>query len=255
MTIMIDKPASSVKLVLEELGKRLLQRDSSGGRLLWPDERTQLNYTGASNEVLMRRTIDFVELMHAQLPCLASGRWRGLDYGVGWGRIASLMSAFGDASQLDCADAWPKSLTLARECGLMNKMIHTSPALAQDSLASDAYDFVYSYSILTHLPAAHIINNMSHLVESLKVGGKVVFTLREERFLGFLERSGKLRAVDDRIADEGYWFGNAQSDDYGDTVVTEKWVDKHLGHLGELRTLGVIASEPFQVIWTLTKCA
>lgn len=253
MTSKDQNPVSPATRALEELGMKLLQRSSGSEGPLWPDERTQLNYTGASNEVLMRRTIDFVELMHAQLPCLASGRWHGLDYGVGWGRIASLMTAFGDASQLDCADAWQKSLALARECGLKNRMIHTPAVLAPDSLASNSYDFVYSYSILTHLPAAHIINNVACLVESLKVGGKVVFTLREERFLGFLERSGKLNVVDDRLADEGYWFGNAQSDDYGDTVVTEEWVHTHLGRLGSIKALGVIGSEPFQAVWTLTR--
>src|SRR5690606_18328879 len=118
--------------------------------------------------------------------CLAEGRWRGLDYGVGWGRIASLMTAFGAASQLDCADAWEKSLTLARECGLENRMILTPPILDEGSLPRDAYDFIYSYSILTHLPAPHIRNNVSRLVDSLKAGGKLVFTLREERFLRFL---------------------------------------------------------------------
>lgn len=250
-----EESSNRVALALEEAGERLLDRTHGGAGIRWPDERIQLNYTGASNDVLMRRTIDFVLLLHGQLPSLGTGDWRGLDYGVGWGRIASLMTAFGDAAQLDCADAWEKSINLARDCGLKNRMIHTPPVLAPMSLANDSYDFVYSYSIMTHLPDTHIVNNVARLMDSLKAGGRLVFTLREERFLDFLKRSGKLDAVVDRLANDGYWFGNAQSDDYGDTVVTADWAHAYLGSLGSLESLGTLKSEPFQVVWTLTKRA
>jgi hypothetical protein len=115
------------------------------------------------------------------------------------------------------------------------------------------YDFIYSYSIFTHLPEAHIINNATVLIDALKPGGKLIFTLRESKFIEFLQRSNKFKSVDDRLASDGYWFGNAQNNDYGDSVVTIDWIERNLGRLGNISLLGVVNSEPFQSIVVITK--
>lgn len=241
------------KADLELFGQRLLEPAGPTQTLRWPDIKTQLNYTGASGPELLRRTVDFVEAMRQNVPALATGNWRGLDYGVGWGRIASLMAYFGSAQSLDCADAWHKSLDLARSCGLQNEMKLVPALLGPGDLPDNTYDFIYSYSIFTHLPDTHIINNVAVLVDALKPGGALVFTLREPKFIGFLERSNKLSPVDDRLAKDGYWFGNAQSKDYGDTIVSPEWIAQHLGGLGQISTLGVIKSEPFQALMKIIK--
>lgn len=238
---------------LELLGSCLLERSGPETELHWPDERMQLNYTGAHGEELMRRTIDFVEFLQGHVPALYSGTWRGLDYGVGWGRIASVMSHFGPAENLDCADAWQKSLDLAGDCGLKNKLLLVSALLNENELSNEKYDFIYSYSIFTHLPPDHIVNNVRVLLSAIKPGGKLVFTVREPKFIEFLTRSGKLNPVVDRLAADGHWFGNAQSGDYGDTVVTSEWLQRHLGGLGVMSLLGVLKSEPFQSVVMITK--
>lgn len=243
----------ATRIGLELFGSRLLDSTSSGNDVRWPEERMQLNYTGASGSELMRRTIDFVELLARNISTLASADLRGLDYGVGWGRIASLMGYFGSAISLDCADAWQKSLDLARQCGLRNEMKLVSAYLQAGEVPADTYDFIYSYSIFTHLPETHIVNNAAMLVDALKPGGKLVLTLRESKFIEFLQRSNKLKPVDDRLSSEGYWFGNAQSDDYGDSVVTSNWIEKNLGALGKVSLLGVAKSEPFQSIVVIEK--
>lgn len=235
---------------LQSFGAKLLSSDTG---VRWPDERTQLNYTGASGAELMRRTVDFVELLSRTVSNLGTAGWRGLDYGVGWGRIASVIGFFGSAQSLDCADAWQKSLDLASECGLQNEMKLVSAFLRRDEVPDNTYDFIYSYSIFTHLPDTHIVNNVAILVDALKPGGKLVFTLREPKFIEFLQRSKKFITVDDRMSTDGYWFGNGQSDDYGDSVVTNEWITKNLGHLGNVSFRGVVSSEPFQPVIVITK--
>jgi SAM-dependent methyltransferase len=239
---------------LETLGQALLAGSLPAGPR-WPDERTQLNYTGASGENLMKRTTDFAKILAANVPALLGRNWRGLDYGVGWGRIASVMTHFGDAMALDCVDAWAKSLELARACGLRNRMMETPALLGPTELGEGAYDFIYSYSIFTHLPKNLFINNLEVLFRALKPGGRLVFTVREPKFMEFLTRSGKVNPVEDRLAEDGYWFGNAQSADYGDTITSDAWLRTHVGHLGEITPLGVAGSEPFQSILMLTKPA
>lgn len=244
---------SALRRDLESFGAGVLAAGTDSDLPHWPEERTQLNYTGASGSELMRRTVDFVEFLGREVPQLSTGNWRGLDYGVGWGRIASLMRFFGSASNLDCADAWQKSIDLARGCGLQNQFKLFPPRLTGGELTSAEYDLIYSYSIFTHLPETHIVDNITHLMTGLKRGGKLVFTLRQSRFIEFLKRSNKFATDIDRLDSDGYWFGNSQTADYGDTVVTDEWITRNLGSLGEIRTLGPLATEPFQSMTVLTK--
>lgn len=242
-----------VRREIESFGRQLLETAPGKGNAHWPEERMQLNYTGASGAELMRRTIDFVDFLGREVPALSSGRWCGLDYGVGWGRIASVMRYFGPAENLDCADAWQKSLDFARQCGLANQMKLLPARLAGGELPCATYDLIYSYSIFTHLPDTHIVSNLTHLMSALKSNGKLVFTLRQPKFIDFLRRSNKFVTADDRVDTDGYWFGNCQSPDYGDTLVTDAWIERNLGHLGNITRHGPLATEPFQAVTVLTK--
>jgi SAM-dependent methyltransferase len=240
-------PEGTMKCELEDWSESLLS-DAAGHQVRWPDETTQLNYTGASGVELMRRTLDFVDIVRKHVPIIESGAWRGLDYGVGWGRIASVMGFFGGTENLDCADAWPKSLELARRCGLRNSLFEVPARLEATDLPAEEYDLIYSYSIFTHLPEAHFVANLKCLYGALKPGGKLIVTVREPKFMDFLKRSGKYRPADDRLDSDGFWFGNAQSTDYGDTIVTSDWIRQNFKGLGSMVSLGVAKTEPFQLL-------
>lgn len=239
---------------LMKFGEELLTRSGDSNAVHWPDETTQRNYTGSSGQNLMQRTVDFVWVLQSKVPALDRAGWRGLDYGVGWGRIASLLRHFGSGAALDCVDAWGESIKLARGSGLDNRMAQVSAMLAPAELPDRGYDFIYAYSIFTHLPAENIVNNLTVLLDVLKPGGKIVFTVREVKFLDYLKTSGaQVNPSTDALDSEGYWFGNAQNSQYGDTVTTAEWISKHLGKLGSISTLGFIDSEPFQTIMVISK--
>jgi hypothetical protein len=239
---------------LMRFGEELLARVGDSHEAHWPDETTQRNYTGSSGQNLMQRTVDFVWVLQSQVPVLDRAGWRGLDYGVGWGRIASLLRHFGNGAALDCVDAWRESIRLARDSCLDNRMTLVSPMLAPSELPDRGYDFIYAYSIFTHLPADNVVNNLTVLYDALKPGGKIVFTVREIKFLDYLKTNGaQVNASIDDLDSEGYWFGNAQNSQYGDTITTTGWISKHLGKLGPIAMLGFIDSEPFQTIMVISK--
>lgn len=226
---------------LMRFGEELLTRAGDTHEVHWPDETTQRNYTGSSGQNLMQRTVDFVWVLQSQIPALDRAGWRGLDYGVGWGRIASLLRYFGGGAALDCVDAWEESIRLARDSGLDNRMTQVSAMLVPAELPDRGYDLIYAYSIFTHLPAENIVNNLTVLFDALRPGGKIVFTVREVKFLDYLKTNGaQVKTSVDALDSEGYWFGNAQSSQYGDTVATAEWISKHLGKLGSISTLGFI---------------
>lgn len=254
MSSRIDIVRDDVYRKLEQFGRTLLNCPADSSQVHWPDEATQRNYTGSSGDNLMQRTVDFAWVLQNKAAALNQERWRGLDYGVGWGRIASLLRCFGNGAALDCVDAWGESLKLARGCGLDNRMTQVSAMLDHSELPGRGYDFIYAYSIFTHLPAENIINNLTVLFDALKSGGKLFFTVREAKFLDYLKINGaRVDASIDALESEGYWFGNAQSEQYGDTVTTAEWISRHLGKLGSISTLGFIDSEPFQTIMMASK--
>lgn len=232
------------------LGKGLLTHEGLNG-IRWPDPSSQKTYTGADGEVLLQRTIDFIEKLVFCAPIIETENWRGLDYGVGFGRIASLLSIFGSPNQLVCVDAWERSLSLAKSCGLENPAYLVDPLLCRTSLPPENFDFVYAYSIFTHLPRDVFLNNIERVVLSLRPGGVFVFTIREPKFLNFLQRNDKCKPVVDELTKSGYWFGNQQSECYGDTILDFSWVEKNLTRFGRIENMGVAKSEPFQLILAL----
>lgn len=243
-----DQPDAHVDLI--KFAEPFLLETGRDG-IKWPEETTQRAYTGASGKMLLGRTIDFVEKVRELFPRIETQNWTGLDYGVGWGRVASVMSAFVPPERLDCCDPWEKSLSLAKNCGLSNKMILTPPVLSGNEFSKKKYDLIYAYSIFTHLPETDFIRNVRILVNCLTSGGLMIFTVREPHFLKYMERTG---LVSDAALDEaGFWFGNAQNANYGDTVVNEAWIDRNLAPLGEIKRVGALSSEPFQCIITITK--
>ena len=235
---------------LMALGTKLLESDSG---LRWPEERVQAQYTGTSGERLLLQATDFLRLLEKLTPSLLTPSWKGLDYGVGWGRMASLMTHFGRPEQLDCVDAWDKSLELAKACGLQNSIKRVPPQLRSIDLGMGIYDFAYAYSIFTHLPGSHIVNNTEKIVASLKPGGVFLFTVRDPKFIEFLIKNDKYRPQVDDLESDGYWFGNAQSSDYGDVIVSEEWLHQKLGTVGRLKRIGPMKYESTQIAMLLTK--
>lgn len=233
---------------LEQLGRQLLTATDG---LRWPPEPVQLQYTGTSGDKLLVQATNFLSLLakHVDL----TGTWQGLDYGVGWGRMASLMTHYGTADQLDCVDAWAVSLDHARSCGLANRMSQVSPLVRPDELPRTGYDFAFAYSIFTHLPAAAMAHNVGVLLRALKPGGTLLFTVREPRFVDFLQRNNKFQTEIDTLAIGGYWFGNAQSDDYGDAIFAPEWLAANIGGLGRLERLGPMPHEPTQIAMKLVR--
>lgn len=238
-------------MTIDKLGKSLLVQTQG---LRWPEEALQRKYTGTSGQTLLDQAASFLGILDS----LMAGRlqepgWRGLDYGVGWGRMASLMTYFGAPQQLDCVDAWEKSLQLAIDHGIENKAWVVNAKLVPGELPQGEYDFVYAYSIYTHLPESLVINNTREIMKSLRPGGMFLLTVREPPFLDFLVRTNNCRPAIDKLDTEGYWFGNVQNPDYGDTILTRNWAEANFGKLGVLERLGPMKHEPTQVALVLRK--
>lgn len=206
----------------------------------WPAQHFQRGYVSAQGQGAVRKTQHFIELLD-QDGAFASG-WRALDYGAGWGRIASLMLTKGSPSQLDMVDALDKTMHLMEAGGFENRCWKVSPVLRLGELPEDHYDFAYAFSIFTHLPPHVFANNLWHLARSAT--SNVYFTVRLPEFADhkFREESDRADKVKASLASEGLWFVPQANEEFGTMIVTEERLrsmaaeasGKSLDYLGQL---------------------
>src|SRR5262249_11878844 len=118
-----------------------------------------------------------------------------------------------------------------------------SETIKPGEIEAKRYDFVYAFSVFTHLPRAAFENNLRELVEAVRPGGVVYFTVRHEQFLGHTPHAGAADA-------EGFWFGGS-SPTYGDAIVSQRFLEGLAAELGILRYLGT--PESMQELYALTR--
>lgn len=233
---------SNAPLVLGSLSTdtlvQLFMRPSDHSPLpRWPDEATQRRFTGGAGKPLLNRAAAFVRVIEND--GAFSGDWRGLDYGCGWGRIASYLLTKGRPDQLDVCDAWPGSLDYIKVGGFKNRAFLVSEALKPGEIDGD-YDFAYAFSIFTHLSRPTFENNLRRLAMVLRPGGNLYFTVRHEAFL----RNGQT------LDSDGFWF-EGKNATYGDSVVSRAYLERLAAQFGALRYLG--SPESLQELYALTR--
>lgn len=207
----------------------------------WPSEEVQLNYTGGAGVSLIDRAAAFAAALAADGAFAPD--WRGLDYGCGWGRITSYLLTRGAPSQLDACDAVERSLDLFKAGGFQNRAFKVSELVQPGEIAPSGYDFIFAFSVFTHLDSTAFEHNLAALVSAVRPGGKVYFTVRHEECFPHL---GPGEALDDT----GFWH-RAKRAHYGDTIVAPAYLARACANLGALTALGV--TEPFQSLYALQR--
>jgi SAM-dependent methyltransferase len=202
----------------------------------WPAEEIQKKYTGTSGLPLMRSTVRFVEALEAD-GAFATPGWQGLDYGCGWGRIASVLLTKGAASQLDLCDAWPRTIDILKEAGFSNRIFAVSEVMADREIPEGSYDLIYAYSVFTHLRRDAFESNIGVLQRALRKGGRFYFTVRHADYMTRI----KADAPDfDDLHAHGFWYRPTGNSIYfGTAVPTREYVEK-LPRTGSIEYLGEV---------------
>ncbi len=223
-------------LGLADLHRLLTDPAFADGKLpRWPDADTQRQFTAGDGVELMRRTLDFVKALDRD-GAFANSEWQGLDFGCGWGRIASVLLTRGRPDQLELCDAWQSSLDLLNGLGFRNRQFLVPERLEVGSLPSRRYDFAFAFSVLTHLGQTAFEAAVSGLARAVKPGGKLYFTVRHQDFLVMLKRK-----TVPGLRRHGFWHEAYRNlDYYGETITTQRFLANLCGASGRLRRLGVV---------------
>ena len=208
----------------------------------WPGTEVQRHYTGAFGPQIVRSALSFIDMLDRDGAFAPD--WRGLDYGAGFGRIASLLLSKGNADQLDLADAWDVSIQRLREGKFANRIISIPELLSPEDLPTEHYDFAYAFSVFTHFAAEPFGRNLTALAASVKPGGKLYITVRQE---DLLRRNYPDLAEEAamHIAEHGWWFKPTRGDlgtaaIFGEMVVSESFLFQQARAIGAITYLGQI---------------
>lgn len=133
----------------------------------------------------MKRSIDFSKGTKESYETLTGQFLRDanvLDYGSGWGRLTRMMLQFIPASHVHACDADPKSVALFNSLGFETECIKVPITPSVLPFAPDSFDFIWLYSVLTHLPADAANAVMNSLLRVIKPGGLMFITTRPTNF-------------------------------------------------------------------------
>lgn len=245
--------SSAIEDVLSLLGEQVassIHRLTDDEKIMsfWPPKHVQEKYAGASGELLLIRTKRFVKLIEnlGVFNCVPQPRI--LDYGCGWGRIASAINVAHSDCILDLADAWNEALDLCAANGIQNKKIKVSEILDGNDLKEEKYDAIYSFSIFTHLSKPAFDNNLEVLLNSLRSGGKLYITVRHDDFLEkFNEKNGGEPLACIGPCDFAHYFYPG-CEVYGETIVGFKYLT---GQFGNIKYHGLV--DPFQHLYEIAR--
>lgn len=149
-----------------------------------PDEKIQLRFTGAAGDKTLSEGFSaytlFKRIATENLGDL-SGKTT-LDFGCGWGRIIRFWLKDIEPSDLWGTDCFQEMIEI---CQATNKwcQFNLNAPMPPSSFADHSVDFIYSYSVFSHLSEAAHLAWLQEFHRILKPGGLVIATTRPREFI------------------------------------------------------------------------
>jgi SAM-dependent methyltransferase len=141
-----------------------------------------ITWTGAAGTVLLDQGLSFVRACADKFAELTGQSLHGkkiLDFGCGYGRFLRLFSYYTD--EVYGVDAWETSLEHSRNSGFEHK-VKKIDEVATSIPFSFQFDFIFAFSIFTHLSKVSSIAALRTLRQVAKTGTVLVITIRPVEF-------------------------------------------------------------------------
>lgn len=263
-----DMPALFDAVPLEVFGALQVDAPDSFPNLMsWlprmASNEAQEAWTGSSGHVLLKQSISFVRIVttaYANLTGRALSNANVLDFGCGWGRLVRLLYKFVPSDQIYGADPMEASLQQCREAGLRGHFFKSDYIpRALPTPAGLQFDFIFAFSVFTHLSEKVARIALNTLAEHLSDEGLLVLTIRPKEYWPFIAaHSGsfdeqKIEELLDRHDRLGFAFAPHQGQKiegevtFGDTSMTLEYLRSACP---QLKVAGLEWSEadPYQLI-------
>lgn len=242
-------------LCLEDFGEFIISLPAPGYPKLssllprMASVEVQKSWTGASGTHLLGQTLSFVRSVsynYAKYNEKSLSNAAILDYGCGYGRIARLMYSFTAEENVFGCDPWARSIDICKEDGLGTNFVQSEYLPTELPFGSRKFDFVYAFSVFTHLSERATRSALGAIRKSIQRDGLLVITVRPLEFWEFAkdeigglssnpQRPNILTAAELRDIHNKKGFAFQPHDrtaidgdiTYGDTSVSFEWLENN----------------------------
>jgi SAM-dependent methyltransferase len=204
-------------------------------------DATTLEWTGAAGRPLLQQSTAFVRACADQFACWTGSTLRQkriLDFGCGYGRFLRLFAFYTDS--ILGVDAWESSLRFCRDAGLAD-LVHRSEPVPTALPVIGRFDFIFSFSVFTHLSDIAALACLGALRQVISPAGLLAITVRPVEFWSMDGRNDDTADPAERqhlIADHrrhGFAFrphpalcDQGEVTHYGDASLTTRWLQSKL---------------------------
>lgn len=204
-------------------------------------EETQSSWTGSSGFRLLGESLNFVRAVAANYADITGSSLAGkriLDFGCGYGRFLRLMSFYSD--DIWGVDPWDQSVGECNEAGL-TKNVFLSDYLPNELPVPDDFDFVFAFSVFTHLSERATKANLAAIRRHIKPGGVACITIRPVEYWRMVHHDKDNACISEKENAHhtdgfSFWPHNLPPIDgditYGDTSMTLEWLEDRCSELG-----------------------
>lgn len=198
-----------------------------------------IHWAGAAGHDLLQKSVSFVRSCAANYTEITGHSLVGkriIDFGCGYGRFLRLFSMYSD--DVYGVDAWEVSLEHSRAAGFGDRIALS--AAVPSELVFVGFDFLFAFSIFTHLSETATISALKALRKSAVDGAVLAITTRPVEFWETAAQHGThLKAdqvpVSKLVADHqssGFAFyvegmEDTEGQHYGDTSLSTDWLREH----------------------------
>lgn len=198
-------------------------------------------WTGAEGTVLLDQAMSFVRACsdkYAEITGVSLKNKSILDFGCGYGRYLRLFKYYSD--EVYGVDAWDASLEHSRNAGF-ERDVKKVDEVPQFIPFFREFDFIFSFSVFTHLSMTSTIAALKALRKAAKPGAVLVITIRPIEFWNACVYGGTHLSLSEEEAAQfvaqhdssGFAYIPNGSDlppdqvHYGDTSLSLAWLAQH----------------------------
>ena len=196
-------------------------------------EKITKQWTGATGRHLLEQSVRFVRSCAENFTRISGDTLENkkiLDFGCGYGRFLRLFSYY--SNEIYGVDAWEVSLNHSRTAGF-NKLKKVD-AVCDKIPFDDKFDFLFAFSVFTHLSEESTIAALNALRKSASYGAILAITIRpiefwKESAKGRTHLNPSLFNLETRLEEhrqKGFTFLQDENvNHYGDTSITIEWIN------------------------------
>ena len=219
-----------------------------------PAERIQIQFTGGTGDETLHQAFSayqlFKEIMQQSLYPISQQRII-LDFGCGWGRVTRFFSKEVAPENLHGIDCDPEIIEVCNASNLPGNFTSVAP-IPPTHFPENSFDYIYSYSVFSHLSEESHNAWLKEFQRILKPGGLLIVTTRPRDFILICADLKKAKDVPAYAKGAALSFANteeclAQYDDgeycfsytggdgvregsfYGETCIPKQYVEKEWG--------------------------